>query len=50
MHADISPDDLSSLSHEILQILPRSLDGKLSSALYGALYGERDENTHVTDE
>ena len=35
MHADISPDDLSSLSHEILQILPRGLDGKLISALHG---------------
>ena len=35
MHTNISPDDLSSLSHEILQILPRGLDGKLISALCG---------------
>jgi hypothetical protein len=35
VHADISPDDLSSLSHKILQILPRGLDGELISALYG---------------
>ena len=35
MHADISPNDLSSLSHKILQILPRGLDGKLLSALCG---------------
>ena len=32
-HTDVGSDDLSSLSHEILQVLPRRLQGKLSLGL-----------------